>query len=58
MNLQSVSKAVAGAIVAALVTLLAKHNVILGADVSQAIAVLLAAIIGFAGVWVAPKNKP
>ena len=57
MNLQSVSKALAGAVVTALVAYLAKHNVVLGDDVAGALNVLLAALVGFVGVYLAPKNK-
>lgn len=57
MNLQSVSKAIAGAVVAALVTYLAKHNIVLGSDLTAAVNVLLAALIGFVGVYLSPPNK-
>jgi hypothetical protein len=57
MNLQSVSKAIAGALVAALVTYLAKHNIVLGADLTNAVNVLVAALIGFVGVYLSPPNK-
>lgn len=55
--LQTVSKAIAGAVVAALTAFLVKHGVVLDAGVSEAITVLIAALIGFAGVYLSPKNK-
>ena len=57
MNLQTVSKALAGAVVTALVAFLVKHGVVLDAGVSEALTVLVAALIGFAGVYLAPRNK-
>ena len=56
-SLQTVSKAIAGAISAALVAYLAKKGIVLGADVSSAVAVIIAAVIGFGLVYVSPKNK-
>jgi hypothetical protein len=57
MNVATVSKAIAGAIVTALVALLAQHGVIISPDVNDALNVLLAALIGFIGVYIAPKNR-
>ena len=57
MNLQTVSKAIAGAVVTALVGYLAKHNILIGADSVDAINVLLAGGLGFLFVYLAPKNK-
>ena len=57
MNLQSVSKAIAGALTAALTAYLIKYDIILDAGVSEALTVLLAAVIGFVGVYVSPKNR-
>ena len=57
MQIQSVSKALAGTVVAAVVAYAARHNVVLDQSVSDALVVLLAAILGFATVWIAPKNK-
>jgi hypothetical protein len=57
MNLQSLSKALAGAIVTAVVAYLAKHNVVLGADAAGALNMVIAAVIGFVGVYLAPRNK-
>jgi hypothetical protein len=57
-GLSSVSKAIAGAIVTALVAFLARHNLVLDQSINNAITVLVAAVIGFAGVYVAPKNTP
>lgn len=56
MALSSVSKAIAGAIVTGLVTFLARHNIVLDDSVSNAIVVLVSAVVGFVGVYVAPKN--
>lgn len=57
MNLQPVSKAIAGAIVTAAVAYLSQHNIVLGAGVSDAITVIVAAIVGFLGVFIAPRNR-
>lgn len=57
MNLQSISKACAGALATGLVALLAKHGVVLNSDVSSAVSVLIAAAVGFVVVYVSPKNK-
>lgn len=51
------SKALAGAIVAVLVALLAKYGIVLGDELNAAITILVAAGIGFIGVYIAPKNK-
>jgi hypothetical protein len=56
-NLQTVSKALAGALVTALVAFLVKHGVILDPSVSEAITVLIAALIGFVVVYISPRNK-
>jgi len=58
MNIQSVSKAIAGAIVTGIVAYLSRKGLVLGDDVTQALNVLLAALIGFVGVYIAPKNRP
>lgn len=50
------SKAIAGAIVAVLVGLLAKYGVVLTDEVNLALTVVISAAIGFAGVYLAPKN--
>lgn len=61
MNLAPVSKAIAGAIVTALVALLAKYSIVLDPEVSSAVGVIVyavvAAVIGYIGVYFAPKNK-
>lgn len=61
MNLSPVSKAIAGALTAALVALLAKYSVVLAPEVNDAVGVLVytlvAAAIGYVGVYLAPKNK-
>lgn len=60
MNLSNVSKAIAGAVAAALIAVLAKYNVVLDVDQSMAVSVLLnglvAAVIGYVAVYFAPKN--
>lgn len=57
MTIQSVSKAIAGALVTALVTWLAQRGVVIEAQYSDAVTLLLAAVIGFVAVYLAPKNK-
>lgn len=57
MNLQSVSKAIAGAVVTAIVAYAAKHNIVLDSSINEAITVIIAAVVGFAGVYVSPANK-
>lgn len=57
MTIQSVSKALAGAAVTALTAFLMKNGIVLDPAVSEAVTVLVAAAIGFAGVYFAPKNK-
>lgn len=57
MNIQSVSKAIAGAVVTALVAYLADKNIVIGDEVSNALNVLIAAVIGFVVVYVSPRNK-
>jgi hypothetical protein len=55
--LQSVSKAIAGALVGAVVLFLAKHNIVVDASLNDALQTIIVAVIGFAGVYFAPKNK-
>lgn len=57
VNLQKVSKAIAGAVSAALASL---ASVAVDGDVSIAdVGVVVgAAVVGFLGVYFAPKNKP
>ncbi len=61
-NLRSVSKAVAGALVALIVAGLAQVDWRLGDDEKTALELLinggLAVLIGFAGVYFAPRNTP
>lgn len=56
-TIQSVSKALAGAIVTALVSYAAHHNIIFNADTSAALTTIVAAIVGFVVVYLSPKNK-
>lgn len=57
MTLQSVSKAIAGALVTALVGYLARKGLVLDQSASDALVVLASAVVGFAAVYVAPKNQ-
>ena len=56
-NIQSVSKAIGGAVVTAVVAYAARHNVVVNADTSAAIVTVVSAIIGFVVVYFSPKNK-
>lgn len=56
-SLKTVNKALAGAIVAAVVAFLSRHGVILDADVSNALAVVISALLGFVVVYISPRNK-
>jgi hypothetical protein len=56
-SLQTVSKALAGAFVTALVAYLGKHGVVLNDEVTGAVSVLVAAVLGFVVVYFSPKNK-
>jgi hypothetical protein len=59
--LKTVSKAIAGALVAALVALAARYGFNTDETVRDALEVivtaLIAAVTGFVGVYLAPKNK-
>lgn len=57
MNLQTASKAIAGAIVTAVVAVLAKHGVVIDQSVNDALNVIVAAVSGFVVVYLAPRNK-
>jgi hypothetical protein len=61
MAIKTVSKAIAGAIVASLVALAARYGFSADESVQSALEVivtaLLGAISGFVGVYLAPKNK-
>ena len=61
MNLAPVSKAIAGALVAVIVSLLTRYGIVLDPDTNQALVVLAdtltAAAIGYLVVYVSPKNK-
>jgi len=56
-DLRTVSKAIAGAIVTSLVALALKHDIVIDENTSNALIVLITTVIGFIGVWLAPKNK-
>jgi hypothetical protein len=55
--LNKVSKAIAGAIATALVGVLASNGIILDPETSNALSVVLTAVVGFCVVWLAPPNK-
>jgi Zn-dependent membrane protease YugP len=57
MDLQKVSKAIAGALVTALVSYLTAKGIVLNEELVGAVSVLVAAAIGFVAVYFAPKNK-
>lgn len=57
MELSKVSKAIAGALVTALVSYLTSKGIVLDAEVVGAVSVLVAALIGFVGVYFAPPNR-
>ena len=61
MSLSAVSKAIAGAIITALVGYIAKYGVTLDPQAVEAISVLLtlgiSAVAGYVTVYLAPKNK-
>lgn len=57
-SLQTANKAIAGAIVTAIVAYLANSGIVLDQELSQAITVVVAGVIGFIGVYFSPKNKP
>jgi hypothetical protein len=56
-SLKTVNKAIAGAIVAALVAYLSRHGIVLDSDVSNALALVVSAVLGFVVVYISPKNK-
>lgn len=55
--LKTVSKAIAGALAGALVLFLAKYNIIIADNLSDAFEIIIGAIIVGISVYVAPKNK-
>jgi uncharacterized protein YacL len=61
MNLSSVSKAVAGALVTMIVAYLVKHGITLEPVVTSALGTLIDALVtalaGYLAVYFAPKNK-
>lgn len=54
--LRTVSKALAGAIVGAIAYFLAKYNIVLDSSLNDALQVIIMALIGFAAVFISPKN--
>lgn len=60
-DVQKVSKAIAGALVALFIGYLAKHGVTISDEINGALATIIDAIvvlvIGFIGVYFAPKNR-
>jgi hypothetical protein len=57
LNIQSVSKALAGALASVIVVFLARYGVVIDNEIAEAISVVAAAVIGFVIVYVSPKNK-
>ncbi len=57
-SLQTANKAIAGAIVTAVASYLSQSGIVIDQDVSNAVIVIVAAVIGFIGVYFSPKNKP
>lgn len=57
-SLQTANKAIAGAIVTAVVAYLANSGIVLDQELSEAITVIVAGVIGFVTVYFSPKNKP
>jgi multisubunit Na+/H+ antiporter MnhE subunit len=57
-SLQTANKAIAGAIVTAIVAYLSQSGIVIDQDVSNAVIVIVSAVIGFVGIYFAPKNKP
>ena len=55
------SKAIAGAIVSIIVALFTKYGIVLTPEVADSVRViidvLIAALLGYIGVYLAPKNK-
>ena len=58
MEIQKISKALAGALVAGLVGYLADKNILIGDEVSNALNVLISALLGLVVVYLSPANKP
>lgn len=56
-SLQTVSKAIAGALASALVAYAVKHGVVLDESVAPALTVVLAGVIGFVVTYISPRNK-
>lgn len=57
MDIKPVSKAIAGALITALVSYLSTKNIVLNEEVTGAVSIVVAAVIGFVAVYFAPKNK-
>ena len=57
MELQTFSKAIAGFLGAAIAAFLIKQNIIITDELSDALEILLSALITGAIVYLAPKNK-
>lgn len=57
MEIQKVSKAIAGALASLLVVWLAKYNYVVDGTLKDAVDVVLTAAIGFLIVYISPKNK-
>jgi len=57
MNIQKISKAIAGALVAGLIAYLVDKGIFLGSELTDALNVITSALIGGLVVYLAPKNK-
>ena len=55
--LRTISKAIAGAIAGAVVMFLAKHNIIIADNLTDALEIIIGAIVVGVSVYLAPKNK-
>lgn len=57
MSVASVSKALGGALAAALVNFLTQRGIVIDPELSDALSVVIAAAIGFVVVYFSPRNK-
>lgn len=56
-SLATVSKAIAGSLASAVAVWLSQQGFVLDQEVTGALAVVLAAVIGFSVTYISPKNK-
>ena len=57
MEYKKYYKAIGGALVAVLVAYLTKQGIIVSPELNNALELVIAAAIGFAGVYFAPRNR-